>query len=133
MTNLERRLNSPSPGNPAGVSIFDAEELARLVEYQSALRALDALTRATAAAGYPISQGDWLDVVRNATAAIPFVDSCERCAEELPRDETLIYPAKTHGGFVYDDIPGMFRAFYECTRCHNRWHTDWHTQTPDVF
>lgn len=111
-----------APSNPAHVRPFDNAVLGALPEYNKAAEALNELIHAMNRNEAGITQAQWLTAVRDLTAAIPFMDMCNRC-------RNYEHPAAPMAAEINDD--GWMVAYYCCHTCSYRWTCGWATSAPD--
>ncbi|ACZ92022.1 hypothetical protein [Streptosporangium roseum] len=109
--------------NPAQVTSFDHHRLADLPEYNRVGKALNDLLTAINRAEIEISQPEWLDAVRNLTAALPFADGCDECPPV-----SITVPARTE-----IDTDGWLTGYYKCTEHGRQWTSGWALDAPTWF
>jgi hypothetical protein len=109
--------------NPTGVATFDHGHLVQLPEYAAACKALDVLGQAMRRADIELGPAQWLDVVREMAAALPYADACAECSGSVPT------PAP-HAGVVTD---GRLDGDYRCPSCGSTWTRRYELRLPELI
>jgi len=110
--------------NPARLGEFNHSSIGFLPEYAAAAKALDDLIKAMQEKElFPLGQDEWLKVVRDMTAAIPFSDCCD-CNSEIYISGVVPTGAKIERGWV--------TGVYICPECRKRWTCGWSLTVPNI-
>lgn len=110
--------------NPARLEEFFHSSAGLLPEYAAAAKALDDLLKAMRANNMaPFGQDEWLKVVRDMTAAIPFSDCCD-CDSEVYTCGVVPTIVKIEEGWV--------KAVYACPECGRKWTCGWSLTAPNI-
>jgi hypothetical protein len=107
--------------NPAGVEPHDHSAIAGLPEYHQLADAMQAFVQAVTQADVELPQDQWLVTVRQAAAALAFMDACRTC-DDL--DAHPAYRVEIAG----DELTGT----YICGRGH-RWKCHWSVELAGVL
>lgn len=107
--------------NPAGLTHYDHGDTAALPEYRAAVDAVRELFRAIQRHGIDMAVDDWLSMLADLGAALPYADNCPRCSDRVTR----LYPPHR----VDVDDQGA-HCLYRCPNCDHRWRCGWDLRSP---
>lgn len=106
--------------NPAGLRHYNHADTAALPEYRTAVDAARRLAAAINTHNIPLTVDDWLTMLADIGAALPYADNCPTCGHHHnPPHRVDVDDQGAH-------------CLYRCPRCDHRWRCGWDLRSPHV-